>query len=94
MPLQWTREQDGEHNGRPCYEYHATAEGRTFHIVFAYDAGFGYTAVRKDEQGRTEYLHRGYSVVWAKTLKRCKEQCEAINREHQTLARGDKKETV
>jgi len=76
MTLQWTRTRDGEHNGKPSYEYHATAEDRTFHIVWAYDRGgtFGYTA-----RGPGGYLTREHGIVWARTLTRCKEQCEKIN---------------
>lgn len=86
MPLVWARERDGEHNGKPCYEYTATCEDRTYHIVWAYDHGgtFGYTAVRKDDQGRTEYLsprpgRAPHSITWCGSLTRCKAECEAID---------------
>jgi hypothetical protein len=90
MPLTWTRTQDGEHNGKPCYEYHATCEDRRYHIVWAYDHGgqFGYTAARFNaHDGCTEYLAKPecripHGITWAKTLKRCKQACEVIDAAH------------
>jgi hypothetical protein len=82
--LTYTRSQDGEHRGRPCYEYTATSADRTYNIVWASDHGgmFGYTAVRKDAEGRTEYLTERSGIVWARTLKWCKAQIEKIERAH------------
>lgn len=82
MSLVWTRTPDSEHNGRPTYEYHATAHDRTYHIVWAYDHGgtFGYTA--RSESIPQTYLHptRDYAIgiTWCGSLKRCKAACEAI----------------
>lgn len=83
MPLNWKRERDGEYNGRPCYEYTAVSGDRTYHIVWAYDHGgtFGYTAKRKNAEGQTEYLSKNHNIVWARTLTRCKGDCEKIERE-------------
>jgi hypothetical protein len=75
MSLIWTKERDGEHNGKPVYEYAATCEDRAYHIVWAYDAGFGYTCVRKDAEGHNHYL----GLTWGRTLKFCKAQCELID---------------
>lgn len=83
--LVWTRTKDGEHNGKPCYDYHATCEDRTYHITWAYDAGFGYTATRENPYDKaTEYLFlpgcsRVHGISWARTLKRCKARCEEID---------------
>lgn len=79
--LTWTRERDGQHNGKPCYEYHATSGTRVYHIVWAYDRGgtFGYTARDTNGEG---YLTKGYGIHWARTLTRCKSLCEEIEREH------------
>lgn len=82
MSLTWTRKRDGQHNGKPCYEYHATSGTRVYHIVWAYDRGgtFGYTA--RDTTG-VELTNRTCSnIVWARTLTRCKAQCEQIERQH------------
>lgn len=87
VSLIWTRERDGEHNGKPCYEYRATCEDRTYHIVWACDRGgvFGFTAVRQDAQGYTEYLplqengRAPFGITWLRTLKRCKSACEQID---------------
>lgn len=80
MPtLTWTRKQDGEHNGRPCYDYDAVGkDGVRYNITWAYDHGgtFGYTAY--DAGG--QQAHRGVSIQWAGTLGRCKDACEAIER--------------
>lgn len=77
--LTWTRVPDGEHNGRPRYEYHATAHDRTYHIVWAYDRGgsFGYSARNKEGP-----LTERHGIVWAKTLVNCKAACEQIERTH------------
>lgn len=87
--LVWTKTRDGEHNDKPRYEYHATSEDRTYHIVWAYDRGgtFGYTATRPNvADGCTEYLgpheRAPYSITWCRTLKFCKEQCELIERRY------------
>jgi hypothetical protein len=75
MPLVWTRERDGEHYGKPCYEYHARSGDRVYHIVWAYDRGgtFGYTA-----RDAKDYIHGNYTITWARTLKFCKAACEEI----------------
>jgi hypothetical protein len=85
VALVWTRSQDGEHNGRPTYEYHACADDREFFVTWAYDAGFGFTAVRRDPKkpGTVEYLTPRYGIQWSRTLKRCKAECERINAEKQ-----------
>lgn len=86
MSLVWTRSQDGEHNGKPCYEYSATAEDREFCIVWAYDRGgsFGFTAVRRTKgKPDSEYLTKRWGIQWCRTLKRCKAECERINTENQ-----------
>jgi hypothetical protein len=75
--LTWERIRDGEHNGRPCYEYKAQSGEREYHIVWAYDRGgsFGYTA--RNAEG---YIDR-YGIVWARTLINCKAACEKIEKE-------------
>lgn len=80
--LEWKRERDGEHNGKPCYEYHATGkDGAKYHIVWAYDHGgtFGYTAVASegDETGNC-YLTKRHGIHWARTLTACKFLCNEI----------------
>jgi hypothetical protein len=77
--LVWTREQDGEHNGTPRYEYYATSGDRVYHIVWASDRGgmFGYTARDKDD-----YIHGNYTITWARTLRNCKAACEEIEGKH------------
>jgi hypothetical protein len=76
--LTWTRERDGEHFGKPIYEYTAKSADRTYHIVWASDYGgtFGYTA-RDATEG---YIHGGHSITWGggRTLTRCKAACETI----------------
>jgi hypothetical protein len=83
MALAWTREQDGDHYGRPVYDYHAAGHGgnRTYHIVWAIDAGFGYTA--RNDAG---YLTDRWGIQWARTLKNCKAYCEEIERKHRNGA--------
>ena len=79
MPLIWTRTRDGEHNGKPCYEYSATgADGTRYSIVWAYDRGgsFGYTAYSPVG----ERLSPGVGIVWARRLGFCKDACEKIER--------------
>lgn len=73
--LVWRRERDGEHNGKPVYEYHANAGDRRYSIVWAYDRGgtFGYTA--RDGKG---YLTDRHGIHWGRTLKFCKSQCQTI----------------
>lgn len=75
MPLTWTRARDGEHNGKPCYEYSATSEDRTYHIVWAYDHGgsFGYTA-----RDKTGYIHGNFTITWTRRLGFCKDACQKI----------------
>ena len=82
--LVWTRTPDGEHNGRPTYEYTAVSGDREYFITWAYDAGFGFTAVRRDPKkpGTVEYLTERHGIIWARTLKRCKFQCEEHERKH------------
>jgi hypothetical protein len=76
-PLAWGQIPDGEHNGRPTYDYRATSGDRTYHVTWAYDAGFGYTA--RDAKG---YIHGHYSIVWARTLRACKARCEEIEKNY------------
>jgi hypothetical protein len=89
MALIWKRERDGEHNGKPCYEYSAASEDREveFFIVWAYDRGgsFGFTAVRRDPKkpGTVEYLTERNGIQWSRTLTRCKAECEKINERYQ-----------
>lgn len=77
MPLVWTRSRDGEHNGKPCYEYHACADDRRFHIVWA--GKFGFTASRYRDGKHVEYLTERRNIHWAGTLSRCKAACDRIN---------------
>lgn len=82
--LTYTRQRDGEHNGKPVYEYTAVSEDRTYHVVWAYDHGgmFGYTAIRKDAQGQTEYLTARNGIHWARTLKSCKKCIDLIEEDY------------
>lgn len=79
MPLVWTRQRDGEHNGKPSYEYHATAHDRAYHIVWAYDHGgtFGYTA-----RNAGGYITERHGIQWCRTLKNCKAACENLEGMH------------
>jgi hypothetical protein len=79
MSLVWTRTPDGEHNGRPRYEYHASVGGRRYGIVWAYDHGgsFGYSAYGEDGP-----LTERHGIIWGRTLKFCKSACEAIEEKH------------
>lgn len=81
MALVWTRTSDGDHNGRPVYEYEAREGDRKFSIVWACDRGgmFGYTAYRRKPDGHSECLKDRSGITWGRTLKRCKEACEKIN---------------
>jgi hypothetical protein len=84
MTLNWTRTQDGTHNGRPCYEYRATGKGgEQYNIVWSTDAGFGYSAVdgTRDQYGSCRYLTKRHGLHWAHTLKACKRLCEEIEGE-------------
>lgn len=77
--LEWTRTRDGEHNGRPCYEYDAVGkDGVRYHITWAYDHGgqFGYSAY--DAAG--ERLSPCFPITWARRLGLCKDGCEKIER--------------
>ena len=78
--LIWSRSRDGEHYGKPCYEYTACAGDRKFNIVWAYDRGgsFGFTA-----RNETDYLTDRNGIVWSRTLSRCKAECEKINKRYQ-----------
>jgi hypothetical protein len=86
--LIWTREQDGEHNGKPCYEYFAASKDRQceYFVTWACDAGFGFTAIRRDpaKPGTVEYLTARNGIQWAHTLTRCKAECEKINERYQS----------
>ena len=88
MALIWKRERDGDYNDRPMYEYAACSEDRQveFFITRSYDAGFGFTAVRRDPEkpGTVEYLTPRYGIQWARTLRRCKAECEKINERYRT----------
>jgi len=66
---------DGEHNGRPCYDYTATHGGLKFFITWASDAGFGYSISFADGRGKPDWAPR--RIVWCRTLKFCKASCEA-----------------
>ena len=89
MALIWTRTPDGDHNGRPTYEYAACSKDRQveFFITWAYDAGFGFTAVRRDPKkpGTVEYLTSRYGIQWVRTLRCCKAECEKINERYQNV---------
>lgn len=81
--LLWTRFDDGHHNGRPTYEYVATSGTREYTICWAYDNGgtFGYSAVdqtTKEANDGSPYLTKSHGIIWAKTLKRCKAECQKI----------------
>lgn len=82
MTLQWTRTLAGHHNSRPLYEHNAHASGISYSIVWASDAGFGYTAIRRGTGGRNHYLSPtaayAIGITWCRTLRRCKEECERI----------------
>jgi len=84
MPLIWTRERDGEHYGKPCYEYHATAEDRAYHIVWAIDAHFGISAYRRRPDGVNERLDYRSGIIWLRTLKACKARAERLETENAT----------
>jgi hypothetical protein len=38
--LEWRREQDGEHDGKPVYEYKAISDNRRYCIVWSCDRRF------------------------------------------------------
>ncbi len=80
--LTWTRYADGWHNGRPTYQYCASIGDREYTVVWSCDRGFGYTAGWRKPHGRYEYLTETHGIIWAGTLKRCKWQCDAIERKH------------
>lgn len=69
--LEWTREIDGEHNGRPLYDYKATYKngGRDlrFSIVTSTDAGFGISVYDNAAQC---YLTR-IQIEWRRSRKNC-----------------------
>lgn len=70
----WIKRRDGEHNGRPRYEYTAIHDGIKYHIVWAIGVGFGYSISFAEGGRRPPGVHR--TISWAGTLKRCKEACE------------------
>jgi hypothetical protein len=84
MPLQWTRSRDGEHNGRPCYDYHATSGDRTYWITWAYDAGFGISAYRRRPDGLNESLNERGGITWCRSLKNCKARAEKLEAQNAT----------
>lgn len=80
MPLKWVRERDGQHNGRPMYDYSCTVGHVRFHICSTTDAGFGLSIYDHKAQ---KYL-LGHGICWFGTLGRCKEQAEKINAKLET----------
>ncbi len=76
--LTWIRTKDGEHRGKPCYDYNASGKDgkRRYHITWACDHGgtFGYSAY--DANGGPLTL-RG-NIHWCGALWACKEQCNKI----------------
>ena len=76
--LTWIRTQDGEHRGRPCYDYNAAGKDglRRYNITWACDHGgmFGYSAY--DAKG--ESLTPRGGIYWARTLTACKRLCNEI----------------
>ena len=96
MSLVWTRERDGEHNGKPVYEYEACAGNRKYRIVWAITVGFGLSAYGRRPDGQNESLNRhdghdgrggiaGYGgIVWCRTLKHCKARAEKLETENGT----------
>lgn len=72
--LEWTREIDGEHNGRPLYDYKATYKngGRNlrFHIVSSTDAGFGISVYDEVAQAPITNGLAG-SIEWRRSRKNC-----------------------
>ncbi len=77
--LIWTRTRDGDHFGKPCYEYTATVESRIYSIVWACDHGgtFGFTARTVSNIG-SNYLTKRNGIHWCRTLKNCKAECQKI----------------
>lgn len=73
--LTWTREQDGEHNGKPCYDYHAELDSVRYHITWAYDNGgqFGVSAYH-DKGGRLTLSQ----IEWRRSRKNCFARAEEI----------------
>lgn len=82
MTLVWTRTQDGEHNGRPYYDYHATAGDRAYWITYADNAGFGISAYRRRPDGTNEDIGERHGIHWCRTLKNCKARAEQWERNH------------
>lgn len=82
--ITWTRTQDGEYNGRPCYEYNFVDGYVTYSIVWAYDAGFGISIFDHD---KGLYLTNHHGISWRHTLKSCKAYAEEIYaKNHQKVA--------
>jgi hypothetical protein len=80
--LVWKREQDDTHYGRPVYAYTATRGDREYHIMWATDAGFGYSAIRRMPNGQSEYLTARHGIYWARRLGICKDLCEKLESEN------------
>lgn len=74
--LTWTRTQDGDHNGKPCYDYNAELDGIKYHITWAYDAGFGISA-----HGPHGGLTRHSNLEWRRSRKNCFARAEQIARD-------------
>lgn len=73
--LTWTRELDGEHNGRPMYQYRARVGAVRFSIVKSTDSGFGLSVFNETTR---EYLTPRHGISWLFTLKRCKAEADKI----------------
>jgi hypothetical protein len=84
MTLVWTRTRDGEHNSKPVYEYDATCDDRAYHIVWAYDRGFGISAYRRLKDGKNENIGDRFGIAWCGSLKNCKAAAERLERQHGT----------
>lgn len=70
MKLIWKRIPDGEHNGRPMYEYEAIDNGIRYHIYRSTDAGFGLSISFAGGSGCPSDARHG--IMWLRTLYRCK----------------------
>lgn len=73
--LEWTRTRDGEHHGRPLYDYEATYKGRyRFAIVTSTDSGFGIAVYDNEKQDRVTTQQ----IEWRRTRKNCQDRAVAI----------------
>ena len=81
MILNWKRIPDGEHNGRPVYEYEAVDNGIRYHIYWSTDSGFGLSISYYDNRGDCP-PDASYGIAWARTLTRCKALAEKYRKDH------------